>query len=170
MAGKTKSEIAAGSSKAKRLLKTDKPYMTEKDKELLPGFRLPRVRLTAMGSAISLPSPPRMLFLMATYILLFWLMAGGIYIMVRNPIALGADSAGDPMYFYPSLNEAFILEGYIASIILFIGGFGAIMLYQASLQSYNKAYAIKIMVIGLIMCAIAFFVLQWIINIKLGLV
>ncbi|MHA1370025.1 MAG: hypothetical protein ACTSWN_14115 [Promethearchaeota archaeon] len=140
-----------------------------RDKEILPGFRLPKVSLTSVaGSTISLPSPPKMIILMATYIFLFWLMAGGIYMMVRDPIALGAKSNGDPIYFYPSLNDSFIIEGFIASIMLFAGGFGGVLLYQATMQAYNRSYAIKLLIIGLVLCITAFFTLQWIINIKTG--
>ena len=139
-----------------------------KDKTLAFGIRIPRIRLTSLGSsAISLPSPPRMLLLMATYVLLFWLMAGGIYILIRDPIALGAQG-NQPLYFYPSLNDSFIIEGFIASIMLFVGGIGAILTYQASLQTMNRSYAIKLLVVGLVLTVISFLVLQWVINIKLG--
>ncbi|MHA1792513.1 MAG: hypothetical protein ACTSVI_07700 [Promethearchaeota archaeon] len=150
---------------AKKVRKSD----IQEEKSII-GIRIPKVRLTSLGrSTISLPSPPRMLVLMATYIFLFWLMAGGIYIMVRNPIALGSKQGGtQPIYFYPSLNDSFIIEGFIAAIILFVGGIGAIMIYQASLQAYNKSYALKLLYLGLVLSGVAFLIMQWMINIKLG--
>jgi hypothetical protein len=137
-----------------------------RDKFLL-GIRIPRVRLTGIGSGMSLPSPPRMLVLMATYILLFWLMAGGIYFMVRNPIAVG-QSGNDPVFFYPSMNESFIIEGIIAAIMLFAAGVGMVLMYQASMQKMNKSYAMKLLVVGLVLGIVSFMALQWIIQIKLG--
>ncbi len=141
-----------------------------RDKMLL-GIRIPRVRLTGVGSAIALPSPPRMLMLMASYILLFWLMAGGIYFMVRNPIAVGSTGSGDnadAVFFYPSMNESFIIEGIIAATLLFICGIGLVLMYEASLQRMNKNYATKLMVVGFVLGIVGFLALQWIINIKLG--
>lgn len=144
------------------------PVGRRRDKALLLDIRIPKVRLSSIGaSAISLPSPPRMLILMATYIFLFWLMAGGIYMLVRNPIAVGAQN-NQALYFYPSLNESFIIEGFIAAIMLFVGGFGAIMVYQASLSAMNKGYATALLIIGLAMTFISFMILQYIINVKLG--
>jgi hypothetical protein len=141
-----------------------------RDKMLL-GIRIPRVRLTGIGSGMTLPSPPRMLMLMASYILLFWLMAGGIYFMVRNPIAVGSTGSGDnsdAVFFYPSMNESFIIEGIIAAILLFTAGIGMVLMYQASLQKMNKNYASKLMVVGFVLGILGFLALQWIINIKLG--
>ncbi|MEX2680242.1 MAG: hypothetical protein Q6373_001460 [Candidatus Sigynarchaeota archaeon] len=141
--------------------------------KLLPllGIRIPRVRLSGIGSGIALPSPPRMLMLMASYILLFWLMAGGIYFIVRNPIAVGSSGSGEnarAVFFYPSTNESFIIEGIIAAILLFTSGIGLVLMYQGSLQKMNRSYAIKLLVVGFILSIIAFLALQWIMNIKLG--
>ena len=141
--------------------------------KMLPflGIRVPRVRLTGIGSGIALPSPPRMLMLMASYILLFWLMSGGIYFIVRNPIAVGSTGSGDnarAVFFYPSTNESFIIEGLIAAILLFTAGIGMVLMYQGSLQKMNKNYAIKLLVVGFILGIVSFLALQWIINIKLG--
>jgi hypothetical protein len=142
---------------------------TARDK-MIPflGVRIPKIRLSSLGaSTISLPSPPRMLILMASYILLFWLMSGGIYFMVRNPIAVGS-SGGQAVFFYPSMNESFVIEGVIAAIMLFMCGMGMIFLYQASLQKLNRSYATKLLMTGLILGLVSFLVLQWIIRIKLG--
>jgi hypothetical protein len=140
--------------------------------KMLPmlGIRIPRVRLTGIGSGMTMPSPPRMLMLMASYILLFWLMAGGIYFMVRNPIAVGSTGGenGDAVFFYPSMNESFIIEGIIAAILLFTAGIGMVLMYQASLQKMNKSYASKLLAVGFVLGIVSFLALQWIINIKLG--
>lgn len=139
--------------------------------KLVFGIHIPRVRLTGVGSGMSLPSPPRMLMLMASYVLLFWLMAGGIYFMVRNPIAVGStgsDENAKAVFFYPSMNESFIIEGIVAAILLFIAGIGMVMMYNASLQKMNKSYAGKLLVVGFVLGIVSFFALQYIINVKLG--
>jgi hypothetical protein len=91
--------------------------------------------------------------------------------MVRNPIAVGSTGSGDSsdaVFFYPSMNESFIIEGIIAATLLFIAGIGMVLMYQASLQKMNKNYATKLMVVGFVLGIVGFLALQWIINIKLG--
>ena len=89
--------------------------------------------------------------------------------LVETKNMLSANGIVPRRYFYPSLNESFIIEGFISAIMLFAGGFGGILLYQASLNAFNRSYAIKLMVIGLVLSMVSFFVLQWIIRVKLGL-
>ena len=160
------SDTSPTSGVARKVLKTG---ASGRD-TILPylNIRVPKIRLTSLGaSTISLPSPPRMLVLMATYIFLFWLMAGGIYFEVQNPIAVGARGS-NPVFFYPSMSDSFIIEGILAAILLFMAGMGMIFLYQASLQKMNRNYAIKLLVTGLLLGIISFMALQWIVNIKMG--
>lgn len=148
--------------------KADKVYRGSKPSRSILGINVPNVRLTSLGtSTISLPSPPRMLFLMATYLFLAFLMAGGIFFMVREPPALGQRNNA-PLYFWPSLNESFMIEGFIAAILLFVAGVGAIMLYQGSLKATDKTEAIRYIIIGLVLVVVAFGMLQYIIGIKTG--
>lgn len=94
-------------------------------------------------------------------------MAGGIYFEVTPSIAVGSQN-GNPIFFYPSMSDSFIIEGILAAILLFMAGIGMIFLYQASLQKMNRNYAIKLLITGLILGIISFMALQWIVNIKGG--
>jgi hypothetical protein len=155
----SKAVSSSSSGAAKKVLAGPKEHV-------MLGIRIPKFRLTSLGtSTISLPSPPRMLLLMATYVLLFFLMAGGVYMLIQNPIAVGSEN-GQAIYFYPDINDSFIIEGFIAAALLFMAGFGGVLLYQSSLQSMNKSFATKILIIGVILSIVAFMILQWIINIK----
>jgi len=102
---------------------------------------------------------------MATYVFLFFLMAGGVYMLIQNPIAVGSEN-GNAIYFYPDINDSFIIEGFIAAALLFMGGFGGVLLYQASIQSMNRSFAMKILMIGLILSIVSFMILQYIIHLK----
>ena len=66
------------------------------------------------------------------------------------------------------MSDSFIIEGILASILLFMSGLGMIFLYQASLQKMNRNYAIKLLVTGLLLGIISFMALQWIVNIKIS--
>jgi len=117
---------------------------------------------------MDLPSPGRSLVLIAIYGFLFYLLMGGIYIGIREPISLGADQQGNPMWLYPSTSEAFVIESIVAAAVIFLGGAGFVLLYEATKNSFNYGYAIKLLIIGLILAGLAFGLLQWMIKEKGG--
>jgi hypothetical protein len=130
-------------------------------------IRIPRVKFPDFEDAsMSLPTPGRSLLLIAIYAVLFWLVMGGIYIWIREPIALGADNTGSPMWLYPSTQDAFIIESIVAASIIFLGGLGFVLLYETTKHSFNYTYAVKLLVIGLGLAATSFGLLQWMITQK----
>ncbi len=131
--------------------------------------RVPRIKFPEYReSSMSLPAPGRNILLIIIYCVLFWLAAGGIYIYINNPIALGANSQGDPMWLYPSTNDAFVIESIVAAALIFIGGFGFILLYNTTKHAFNYSYAVKIMIVALILIFVAFGLLQYMIDQKGG--
>ncbi|MFX0034970.1 MAG: hypothetical protein ACFE9I_04930 [Candidatus Hermodarchaeota archaeon] len=129
-----------------------------KPKINFPKFKLPR---------ISFPMPSRSLSVIAILIILFILQTGVVYFIVREPPALGATSEGDPVFIFVDINESYIIEGIVASILIFFCSTGFILLYQASKYVYNKKMAVWILLIGVIMIITTFFLLQYMLNVKL---
>lgn len=129
-----------------------------------PKIVFPRLR----RRGITVPTPSKTLGILVIYILLFVLQTGIVYLIYREPPALGADSKGDPIFLYPSVHDSFIVEGIVASILIFISSTGFILLYQASKHSFNRTMALRILVIGIIMIFITFLALQYMIAVKLG--
>lgn len=129
-----------------------------------PKINYPQLRLRKM----EMPLPGRTLIVIGIYIILFLLQTGIIYIIYREPIAIGANNKGNPVLFYPDIHEAFVIESIVASIFIFLCSIGFILLYQASKYVYNKKTAIKILVIGIILVISAFVALQAFISIKLN--
>jgi hypothetical protein len=129
-----------------------------------PKINNPQLKLPKMD----MPLPGRSLVVIGIYVILFLLQTGIIYIIYREPIAIGANQQGDPVLFYPDIHEAFIVESIVASIFIFLCSIGFILLYQASKYVYNKKTAVKILVIGIILVISAFVALQAFITIKLG--
>lgn len=117
---------------------------------------------------MDLPSPGRSIVLIAIYGFLFYLLMGGIYIGIRDPISLGADQSGNPMWLYPSTSEAFIIESIVAAAIIFMGGIGFVLLYETTKNSFNYGYAIKLLLIGLTLAGLSFGLLQWMMQQKGG--
>lgn len=158
----TKEEIS-GSETFFEKFRTRTPWIfgnsLRKPKIISPQLKIPKV---------SAPLPGRSLVVIGIYIVLFLLQMGIVYIIYREPIAIGANQEGEAMLLYPDLNEAFIIESIVASIFLFLCSIGFVLLYQASKYVYNKKTAIKILIIGFILIISAFVALQAIITKKLG--
>ncbi|HEY0088388.1 MAG TPA: hypothetical protein VGB37_06070 [Candidatus Lokiarchaeia archaeon] len=129
-----------------------------------PKIIFPKIR----RKSISIPTPGKTFGVMIVYILLFILQTGVVYLIYRKPPAVGADSAGDPMFIYPNLHESFIVEGIVASILIFASSTGFILIYQASKHSFNRKMALRILVIGIGMIIGTFFALQYMLSVKMG--
>jgi uncharacterized BrkB/YihY/UPF0761 family membrane protein len=131
-----------------------------------PKINFPKMRLPR----ISLPMPSRSLSIIIIILVLFVLQTGVVYLIVRDPIALGATENGDPVFIYADIHESYIVEGIVASILILFCSLGFIMLYQASKYVYNKKMALSILIIGAFMIIIAFILLQYMIGVKAGTV
>jgi len=130
-------------------------------------LRKPKIKFPKFkGFRISLPMPSRSLSIIAIFIILFILQTGVVYLIVREPPALGANQQGDPVFIFNDIHESFIIEGIVASILIFLSSMGFILLYQASKYVYNRKMAIWILTIGILMIIITFITLQYIIDQK----
>lgn len=161
----TKKEEIIGSETFMEKIRSRTPWIfgksLRKPKISFPKFRLPK---------ISLPMPSRSLSMVIILIALFVLQTGVVYLIVREPPALGATQAGDPVFIFENPHESFIIEGIVASILIFFCSMGFIMLYQASKYVYNKKMAVWILVIGVMMIIITFIMLQYILSVKMGVI
>jgi hypothetical protein len=135
---------------------------------VVPGIRLPKISFPDLTNKnLDLPTPSTNILLVAIYVFLFYLLMGGVYLGIpdssgRYQIALGANSNGDPIWLYPSVNDAFIIESFVAAAIIFIGAFGFIALYQSTKHVYNTSYAQKLIAMGVFLAAFSFLILQYI--------
>lgn len=129
-----------------------------------PKVNFPKIRLPRL----SLPMPSRSISIIGIFIILFILQTGIAYLVVREPPALGATSGGEPIFILESINEAFIIESIVASVLILLCSTGFVLLYQASKYVYNRKMAITILTIGVLIIVITFGALQFIIAVKTG--
>ncbi|MFX1390575.1 MAG: hypothetical protein ACFE9Z_10965 [Promethearchaeota archaeon] len=128
-----------------------------------PKILFPKLR----KNKLKLPTPPKSLGLIFIFTILFILQTGIVYLIVREPLALGADSESNPVFVWLyTVYEAYIIESIVASILLCIASFGFLLVHHASKYVYNKKLADKILLIGIIMIIIAFTLLQLILHEK----
>jgi len=156
-----KKEDIIGSETVIEKIKKKTPWIfgnsIRKPKIHFPKFKIPR---------ISLPMPARSLSIIVILTILFVLQTGVVYLIVREPPALGSNSAGEPIFIFQDLHESFILEGIVASILIIFSSMGFVFLYQASKYVYNKKMAVWILTIGIIMILISFVLLQYMLDLK----
>ncbi len=128
-----------------------------------PKILFPKIKFRRL----SIPMPFRALSIIALYIILFILQTGIVYLIVRKPPAFGVDGENKPIFIIPeNIHDAFIIESIVASILLLLSSFGFIILYYASKYVYNKKFADWILVVGILIIIITFFLLQFILDIK----
>ncbi|MFW9877479.1 MAG: hypothetical protein ACFFG0_30705 [Candidatus Thorarchaeota archaeon] len=158
-----KKEDIIGSETVLEKIKRKTPWILgntlRKPKVKFPRFRVPR---------LSLPMPSRSISIISVFIILFVLQTGVAYLVVREPPALGANQAGDPIFIITDINEAFIIESIVASILILLCSTGFVLLYHASKYVYNRKMALTILTIGVLMILITFVALQYIISVKTG--
>lgn len=162
---KSKKEEVVGSETILEKIRGKTPWILGKT------LRKPKIKFPKFKSPkISLPMPSRSLSMIAIFIILFVLQTGVAYLLVREPPALGATQAGDAIFIFTDLHEAFIIESMVASILIILCSTGFVLLYQASKYVYNRKMAVYILIIGIGIIGITFFSLQWMLAVKTGIV
>jgi len=160
---KAKKEDVSGSETVFERVKGKTPWVfgntLRKPKIRFPEMKLPRM---------DMPLPGKSMAVISIYLILFLLQTGIVYLIYTEPPALGGDQQGNPLFLYPSIHDAFIVESIVASIFLFLCSLGFIFLYQASKHVYNKKIAVRILAIGILLVLISYTALQAMITVKLG--
>lgn len=129
-----------------------------------PKIIFPKLRFRKLH----LPLPPKSLSYITIFIILFLLQTGIVYLILREPPALGADPENNPVFIWPqTIHEAFIIESIVASILMFLASSGFFLLYHASKHIYNKKFADWIIIIAILMISIAFGLLQLMLRAKI---
>ena len=131
-------------------------------------FRKPKIIVPKKKKLrVGIPVPGKSIAVIGVYIVLFILQTGIVYLVFRDVPALGSYEDGSPRLLYEDINEAYIIESVVASILIFMCSIGFILLYQASKFVYNKRIAVKYLAVGVIFILASFFTLQAMIMIKL---
>ncbi len=113
-------------------------------------IRKPKLRLTK--PSLKMPEKPSgsTLFTL-TLIFILFVFGGGIWdIVYRDTLrSMGSTSSGGALLIYPSLDYQFIVEGLAASILLFAGFIGLIIIYQSTRHVYRPSYSKLLLVAGM---------------------
>nr|MDO8134279.1 hypothetical protein [Candidatus Njordarchaeum guaymaensis] len=130
-------------------------------------IRKPRVRLTK--PSLKMPNKPSSstVFIL-TLIFVLVVFGGGIWdIVYRDRVrSLGASSTNQPVLIYPGLDSQFLIEGVVASIFIFIGFMGFIVMYQSTRHVYRPNYARLLLVSGIALVLASYILTTVMLNAK----
>jgi hypothetical protein len=135
-------------------------------------LRKPKIRLTK--PRLKLPKAPSKTFWYAIILfIVYFCLAGGIYNIVVQPITVGSDATGNPVFIFSSslgggIDEQFLMEGLIGSLLMFFGFVGFITLYEGTKHLYTPNYAYTLIIIGAVMIMIGFIGLQSLVALKIS--
>ncbi|MHA1754711.1 MAG: hypothetical protein ACTSYR_04255 [Candidatus Odinarchaeia archaeon] len=135
-------------------------------------FRKPKIRLSK--PRLKLPKAPSKTFwYIIILFVIYFCLAGGVYDIVHQPISIGVDQAQNPVIIYTrslggGLDEQFLIEGLLGSLLMFLGFVGFMTIYESSKNIYTPNYSYMLLVAGIAMVIIAFAALQGLITLKIG--
>ncbi|MEM2109592.1 MAG: hypothetical protein QW327_03790 [Candidatus Odinarchaeota archaeon] len=133
-----------------------------------------KIKTKLSKPVLKLPkAPSRTFWFIVIIFLIYFLLAGGIYDIVHQPIAVGQTSSGTPVLIFTAslgggIDEQFLLEGLAASLLMFLGFIGFMSMYESAKNVYNPSYAYALIIAGLALIIIAFAGLQALAIFKLS--
>lgn len=133
-------------------------------------IRKPNIKF-GLPKAPKIPVPSRELIFFAFLGVFSVLIAGFLYDITRNTVPLNYKQEDQtkrviPQFFWPDLHESYIIEGVVASIIVLIGVFGLLFIYQSTKNFYRPKSAYSYLVAGTALIILSFIILEWFISQK----
>lgn len=113
-------------------------------------IRKPKLRLTK--PSMKMPQKPsNSTVFTLTLIFVLFVFGGGIWdIVFRERLrSMGATSSNTPLLIYPGLDYQYLLEGFVASVFIFTGFIGIVIMYQSTRHVYRPSYARLLLISGI---------------------
>lgn len=131
----------------------------------VPGLKRPNFVFYRIKVSIPRRIPPTLIYVLI-YFSILYIFSGGVYNLVKDPFARGADQNGQPVLIYTDEDRQFVIEGYVAGIVMFMGAAGLYLLSQATTDPHNPSRATSYQTMGVIVIFLAFLILQSMYNCK----
>lgn len=91
----------------------------------------------------------------------FFLMAGGIYDIMIQPLVAYIDQAGRITSFYPfGITDQFLLESVIIMILYAMGFAGFLAAYRSTKYAYNPRQAYRFLLVGCALVIISYVLIE----------
>ncbi|MHA1300296.1 MAG: hypothetical protein ACTSO9_12815 [Candidatus Helarchaeota archaeon] len=166
---KSKPKGSSGFKKSVRNSRNEKP---SKRRLLWPEKIIHKPRLKfELPRAPKIPVPSRDIVFGFFLILFAFLIAGFLYDITRNTIPLNYKQEDQtkriiPQFFWVDMHEQFAIEGIIASVVIMIGAFGVIFIYQSTKNFYRPNSAYAYLAVGVALIILSFVIVEWMMGQK----
>ncbi|MHA1377286.1 MAG: hypothetical protein ACTSRG_02780 [Candidatus Helarchaeota archaeon] len=151
--------------------KASKDGLDEKSgyKEKLPWperlIHKPRLKFK-IAKAPKIPVPSRDVIFAIFLVAFAFLIAGVLYDITRNTIPLNYKQEDQtkriiPVFFWNDLHEQFVIEGVVASIIIMMGAFGVLFIYQSTKNFYRPKSAYSYLALGIALMILSFIIIEY---------
>lgn len=133
----------------------------------IPGFKKLNIDFRIPDFQLPYEAPQK--YLLATMIVGFiYILAGGIYNLAENPIAMGStQTALVPVL--KTLNDQFLLESFIAAILITIGVSGFYLIRYSTKFSFDFSNSVTLLIVGSMIILVAVIGMTIMYNYKAGI-
>ena len=126
-------------------------------------FELPRIP--------KIKTPSKFVYFIVFLVAFGFIIAGILYDLTRNTIPLNYKQEDQlkqviPVFFWRDLHEQFAIEGVVAAIVIIMGAFGVLFIYQSTKNFYRPKTAYSYIVIGIAMIILSFILVEYFISQK----
>ena len=91
----------------------------------------------------------------------FFLMAGGIYNILIQPIVAYVDQAGGIISFYPyGITDQLLLESVIVMVFYAMGFAGFLVAYRSTKYAYSPRQAYRFLLVGCVLVLISYVLIE----------
>lgn len=136
-----------------------------KVKWIFVGFNKPNFNLPKIEPVIPTTISPRVVYTLV-YISVFYIFIGGVYDLIQDPVAIGADQNGNPVLIANRNGQQFLIEGIVAGMLMFLGAIGLYLLKEAPSNPHDTGRATMMMTLSIVILFVTFVSLERMMNFK----
>jgi hypothetical protein len=111
--------------------------------------------------------PPDTVLFGLVFLVVLFVLGGNVYTLVRTPPAI-AGSGTAPILVAPGIDQQLGMEGIVASVIILVGTAGLGLIYYGSKYVFQPSYAMRVMILGIILSGVSFLVFSYLWTIKVS--
>ena len=132
----------------------------------IPGFKKLNIDFRIPNFQLPYEAPQKyLLIIMLTGFI--YVLAGGIYNITENPLAMGStQTALVPVL--QTLSDQFLLESFIAAILIFVGVAGFYLIRYSTRFAYDATNSITLLIVGSLIILISVAGITLMYNFKTG--
>ena len=79
---------------------------------------------------------------------------------------MGSLSTSQPLLIYPGLDYQYLIEGLVASILIFAGFVGVVIMYQSTRHVYHPSYARLLLITGVALFFVSYILMTVMLTAK----